>query len=235
LALSNPIWPAATMKNVILALSVLFFTVHTACVRSPFSRPVKYVAYVGFNYLNAAKDSANNYLDSLYIVALETYLQRINAQKDPKPYPYEFRLKTFQCDYKPDTIPLLYANIVKDTNITLVIDNTWGRYIRLAAPIIRDQLPVMSMSADQNRLNFGKNALFLQPNDPQPNYFVQFIDKVLKKKVGRICDRVRLFAAQSFCGKSAKQSFSIRFGVFVATQLHPEPGSTQGFGGRDGA
>jgi hypothetical protein len=170
------------MKNVIFALSVLFFTVQIACVRSPFSRPVKYVAYVGFNYLNAAKDSANNYLDSLYIVALETYLQRLNAQQSPKPYPVEFRLKTYQCDYNPDTIPQLYQSIVQDTNIYLVIDNTWGKYIRLAAPIIRNQLPVMSMSADQNRLDFGENALFLQPNDPQPNYCVQFIDKVLKKK-----------------------------------------------------
>lgn len=170
------------MKNVIFVLSLLFFTVHTACVRSPFSRPVKYVAYIGFNYLNAAKDSANNYLDSLYIVALETYLQRINAQQSPKPYPVEFRLKTYQCDYNADTIPQLYQSIVQDTNIYLVIDNTWGKYIRLAAPIIRNQLPVMSMSADQNRLDFGENALFLQPNDPQPNYCVQFIDKVLKKK-----------------------------------------------------
>jgi len=56
-----------------------------------------------------------------------------------------------------------------------VIDNTWGKYIRNAAPIIRDQLPVIFISADQNRLDFGKNAIFLQPNDPQPNYFVQFL------------------------------------------------------------
>ncbi|MBU6340141.1 MAG: hypothetical protein KGS48_01495 [Bacteroidetes bacterium] len=170
------------MKNLLFALSVLCFTVHTACVRSPFARPVKYVAYLGFNYLNAEKDSANNYLDSLYIAALQTYIQRLNAQKDPKPYPVEFRLKTFQCDYKPDTIPLIYSTIAQDTNIALVIDNTWGRYIRLAAPIIRNQIPVISLSADQNRLDFGDNALFLQPNDPQPNYCVQFINKVLKTK-----------------------------------------------------
>ena len=161
--------------------ALLLLTV-LSCTKTPFSRPVKYVAYVGFNYLNAARDSANNYLDSLYIVSLETYLQRINAHADPAPYPAEYRLKTFQCDYRPDTIPAIYQSIVADTNIALVIDNTWGRYIRRAAPFIRNQVPVMSMSADQNRLDFGENALFLQPNDPQPNYFVQFIDKVLKKK-----------------------------------------------------
>lgn len=170
------------MKNFILALSAALCIAFLACKKTPFSRPVKYVAYVGFNYLNAAKDSANNYLDSLYIVALETYLTRINEHSEPYPYAMEYRLKTFQCDYNPDTIPIIYNSIAADTNIALVIDNTWGRYIRRAAPIICDRIPVMSMSADQNRLNFDKNALFLQPNDPQPNYFVQFIDKVLKKK-----------------------------------------------------
>ena len=170
------------MKYLILACCVLLCVAQTACKRTPFSRPVQYVAYVGFNFLNAEKNSANNYLDSLYIVSLETYLQRINAHEDPAPYPVEYRLKTFQCDYNPDTIPAIYKSIAADTSIALVIDNTWGRYIRNAAPIIRNQVPVMSMSADQNRLDFGKNALFLQPNDPQPNYFVQFIDKVLKKK-----------------------------------------------------
>lgn len=157
------------MKNLILACSLLLFIAQMACRQTPFSRPVKYVAYVGFNFLNAEKNSANNYLDSLYIVALETYLQRINAHNDPAPYPVEYQLKTFQCDYNPDTIPAIYQSIVGDTNIALVIDNTWGRYIRKAAPIIRNQIPVMSMSADQNRLDFGKNAIFLQPNDPQPN------------------------------------------------------------------
>lgn len=170
------------MKNILLALSVLLIAGLSACKKTPFLRPVKYVAYVGFNYLDPEKNKANNYLDSLYIVSLETYLGRINARTEPAPYPVEFRLKTFQCDFKPDTIPALYQAITADTNIALVIDNTWGRYIRFAAPYIRDRLPVMSMSADQNRLDFGKNAIFLQPNDPQPNYFVQFIDKVLKKQ-----------------------------------------------------
>jgi len=179
------------MKNFVLAFLALCLIAPVACKKTPFSRPVKYVAYVGFNYLNAAKDSANNYLDSLYIVALETYLNRINNHSEPQPYPFSYELKTFQCDYNPDTIPQIYESIAADTNIALVIDNTWGRYIRLAAPIIRNRIPVMSMSADQNRLDFGKNALFLQPNDPQPNYFVQFIDKVLhKKSVGFVteCD-----------------------------------------------
>jgi hypothetical protein len=34
------------MKNCLILCSVLLFTVHIACKRASFSRPVKYVAYV---------------------------------------------------------------------------------------------------------------------------------------------------------------------------------------------
>ena len=170
------------MKNIYIAFSLFLLTVCFSCKRGPNSRPVQYVAYVGFNYLDDEKGKGNNYLDSLYIVGLQTYLTRLNERVDPNLYPVEYRLKTYQCDYKADTIPQIYESIAADTSIALVIDNTWGKYIRNAAPIIRDRLPVISISADQNRLDFRKNAIFLQPNDPQPNYFVQFIDKVLKKK-----------------------------------------------------
>ncbi|MBL7828748.1 MAG: hypothetical protein JNJ57_19085 [Saprospiraceae bacterium] len=171
------------MKKILFALLVGTFC-HTfqACQKAPFSRPVKYVAYVGFNFMNAAKDSANNYIDSLYLVALETYLNRLNNHEPNHPYPIELKLKPFQCDFNPDTIPIIYEAIAADTNIALVIDNTWGRYIRKAAPLIKNRIPVISMSADQNRLDFGENALFLQPNDPQPNYFVRFIQQVLKEQ-----------------------------------------------------
>jgi hypothetical protein len=169
------------MHKVVFAFLLLSFAFQFSCNKSPYSRPVQYVAYIGFNYLDPVKSAGNNHTDSLYIVALQTYLDRLNAQTTPQ-YPVEFQLKTYQCDYKPDTIPQIYESITADTNIILVIDNTWGKYIRNAAPIIRDRLPVISISADQNRLDFGKNAIFLQPNDPQPNYFVQFIDKVLEKK-----------------------------------------------------
>ena len=171
----------------ILFLSLMLLLLLQRCSNSGSVRPAKYIAYVGFNYLNTAKDSVNGYADSLYLVALNTYLERINRQENL----FEYRLKAFQCDYKPDTIPAIYREIASDTNIVLVIDNTWGKYIREASSIIRDKIPVISLSADQNRENFGGNAIFLQPNDPQPNYLVQYISEIEKEKsVGFIteCD-----------------------------------------------
>ncbi|MEO6037856.1 MAG: hypothetical protein ABIQ93_05535, partial [Saprospiraceae bacterium] len=122
------------------------------------------------------------YSDSLHIVTLQHYLDRVNGCKEPKPYPVQFRLKAFQCNYQADTIQQLYRSIAADTNIVLVVDNTWGRYIRNAETIIRAGVPVIALSADQNKLDFGDHAIFLAPSDPQPNFLVQFIDTVLTAK-----------------------------------------------------
>ncbi len=166
-----------------LATLALLPLIYYATGLSRLSRPVKYVAYLGFNYLDVAKDSANSYNDSLHIVALQHYLDRINDGESAKLSRVKFQLKTFQCNFREDTIRQLYRSIVADTNIVLVMDNTWGRYIKLADSIIRTTgMPVISLSADQNKRDFGENAVFLAPSDPQPNFLVQFTNSVLKAK-----------------------------------------------------
>ncbi len=148
-------------------------------------RPLRYVAYVGFNYQDTVKARSNNYTDSLHLVALQAYLEQLNERG----YGATYQLKTYQCDFKEDTIQSLYSNIAADTNVALVIDNTWGRHIRHAAEAIKGKLPVIAMSADQNQLDFGNNAVFLDPNDPQPFYLIQFIQKVLEaKKIGFVTE-----------------------------------------------
>lgn len=186
------------MQKIIVALVALAFAAYFACEKPALLRPVKYVAFIGFNYADTARARRNNFADSLHIVALETYLERINASREPR-YPVEYRLKTFQCYFKPDTIPHIYRSITADTNIALVVDNTWGRYIRRADSLIRDRIPVIALVADHNRLDFGNNAVFIQPSDPQPNYLVRYISKVLKaRSVGFVteCDYLlhRLFS-----------------------------------------
>ena len=143
-------------------------------------RPLRYVAYVGFSYQDTAKARSNSYTDSVHLVTLQAYLKELNA----KDYGAEYQLKPYQCNFKEDTIQSLYAAIAADTNVVLVIDNTWGRHIRHAAETIKGRLPVIATNADQNQLDFGHNALFLDPNDPQPFYLIKFIKEVLK--VGRI-------------------------------------------------
>jgi len=177
------------MQKIIFALAALSFFAWIACKKTTFNRPVKYVAFVGFNFEDPEKARRNNYSDSLHILALEEYLGRINAVEEPEPYPVEYRLKVFQCDFEDKNIPLIYNEILADTTIAMVVDNTWGRHIRHARDIIRDKLPVISMTADQNDTLFGNNAIFLEPNDPQPFYLVNFIQKVLKApKVGFISE-----------------------------------------------
>lgn len=169
------------MQKIIFVLGLSFLFSFFSCKNSALdTRPEKVVAFIGFNYNDSAYIKRGNYSDSLHIVALQTYLERINAHDKPKEYPVKFRLEVFLCNFNADTIPGIYRDITADTNIVLVIDNTWGRYIRNADSLIRDRVPVISMVADQNRRDFGKNAIFLQPNDPQPNYLAQYVSKVLR-------------------------------------------------------
>lgn len=185
------------MPKFILAFAIAALSCWYACRQTPFSRPVKYVAYVGFNFEDTTKARRNNFSDSLHILALEEYLQRINTLDDPAPNPFEYRLKVFQCDFKPDTMPKLYREIVADTNIALVLDNTWGRYFRRVDSLVRNRLPVIVLTADYNNLDFGNNAMFLEPNDPQPFYLVNFIRKVLKTpSVGLITENDYLLHQQ---------------------------------------
>lgn len=159
---------------------------HSAAAVGLENRPVRYIAYVGFNYQDSVKAKSNSYTDSLHLIALPALLQKLNE----KDYGVEYRLKTYQCDFKEDTIRSIYSGIAADTNIVMVIDNTWGRHLRHAADIIKDKLPVIATNADQNQLDFGNNAVFLEPNDPQPFYLIQFIKKVLDaKKIGFITEK----------------------------------------------
>jgi len=136
-------------------------------------------------FQNPEKARSNNYTDSLHLVALEAFLAQINA----KNYGAEYQLKPYQCDFKEDTIQKLYSAIAADTNVVLVIDNTWGRHIRHAAETIKGQIPVIATTADQNQLDFGNNAVFLDPNDPQPFYLIKFIQSVLEaKRIGFITE-----------------------------------------------
>ncbi|MFN0216307.1 MAG: hypothetical protein ACKVT2_18765 [Saprospiraceae bacterium] len=158
---------------------------HTTTAIGLSGRPLRYVAYVGFNYQDPIKARSNNYTDSLHLIALEAYLKELNT----KGYSAEYQLRPYQCDFKEDTIRSLYTSIASDTNVVLVIDNTWGRHIQHAAEIIKGRLPVIAITADQNQLDFGKNAIFLEPNDPQPFYLIKFIKAVLKaKRIGFITE-----------------------------------------------
>lgn len=165
------------MRLVILFAAFGAFCAFFACRNiSPATVPVREIAFVGFNYTDTAKARASSWADSLHIAALQAYIDRLNERN----YGVQLRLKAYQCDFKEDTIARLYQDIGNNPATLLVVDNTWGRHIRHAAPFIKDKLPVIALSADQNQLEFGTNAIFLDPNDPQPDYLIKFVKNVLR-------------------------------------------------------
>jgi hypothetical protein len=162
-----------------LAALLLFF-----CKKNLYIKPVRYVAYVGFNHLdnNPASNS-----DQIAIQALEMYLDRLNRNDS---IGCVLKLRIFDCFFDENKIPVIYDSIAADPDIALVVDNSWGKHLKNAREkIVQHQIPVMALNADQNTLDYGNNAVFLDPNDPQALYMVRFIRQVLKaQRVGFILE-----------------------------------------------
>jgi hypothetical protein len=156
------------------------FTFFCACVCLSLAcsgkKQVRYVAYVGFNTTNLDKAKERQYSDPINAAMLDEYLDRLS-----KKHPHtEYRRLTFDCDFDTKKIDSIYQIIEKNPDVALVIDNTWGKHILRARERIRVAgLPVISLTADQNRLDFGQNVLFLSPSDPQPFFQIRYIKHVL--------------------------------------------------------
>lgn len=160
--------------SVLTALLGLLF----ACGRQQPDRPTLTIAYVGFHYYNLEQSKSRDFADQVFVAALQRHLKEIN---DNSAYGAKYRLKVFDCNFREDSIPIIYRAIAADPNIALVLDNTWGKHIKNARAIIQEHnLPVIALSADRNSVNFGP-TLFLEPNDPQPLYLIKFIKDVLRQ------------------------------------------------------
>lgn len=142
-------------------------------------RPVKYIAYVGFDLHDDAASAKRNFVDQLYPAMLQQYLKQFNQDG----YPVRLDTLLFDCPFAEDSIQIqaIYKKIEANPDILMVFDNTWGKHIKHAHPLIRkNKIPVIALSADQNNLDYERNTIFLNPNDPQPMYMVQFIKKALR-------------------------------------------------------
>jgi hypothetical protein len=143
------------------------------------------IAYVGFHTTDLEKSKKRDYSDQLHIAALQHYIDQINAKK----YGVRYVLKTFECEFEEDRIPKIYETIAADPTIALVVDNTWGKHIIKARDIIvKNNLPVLAVSADRNQSDFG-STVFLDPNDPQPLFLLHFIHDIMgQQSVGFITE-----------------------------------------------
>lgn len=156
---------------------VLLFVPHKGNHR----KNVKYVAYMG-RYTNI-KDTIpidkqkKSRFDLLHESVLRKYLEDFNKELTNT----RLELKTFDCNRNPQAGDSIYKNVIApDTNIVLVIDNTWGVDIMASANTIREnKIPVIAINADKNDLDFGPQAMFTGNNDVVPYDLSSFITKAL--------------------------------------------------------
>lgn len=72
------------MKYINIFLLILLAVGQFGCKHVGASRPVKYVAYLGFKF-DGTGEKGGNFSDSIYISALNMYLDRINERRQLRP------------------------------------------------------------------------------------------------------------------------------------------------------
>lgn len=159
-------------------LLFLVFYYFTSCQSSTdATKKIKYVAYIGRFTDSKEPNVDKSKFDKLHEHTLKKYLSELD-------FPYtELQLKTFDCKRDGRISDSIYKEIAKDSNIVFVIDNTWGEHINVCAETIRQlKIPVISINADKNGLDFGSQTIFTGNSDLLPLDVNAFITKVCKNK-----------------------------------------------------
>jgi len=176
------------------------------------NRQKKYIAYIGRYSDHKDTSEANRekkkVFDLMHEVALQEMLKNLSL-----PY-HELELKTFDCKRNWEESQKIYETIAADTNIVMVIDNTWGEQISHCSAIIKNKnIPVISLNADRNGLDFGSNVIFSGNNDHVPYDICAFTTKILKEnKVNFISETdypVHEEYLKAFAQSNLKVNFSL--------------------------
>lgn len=149
---------------------------------SKIKKTKKYIAYIGryTDYKDTLPPDKRKpgKFDMMHEVTLKHYIKNMNLPHT------DLELKTFDCQKNGKNADSIYKNIIaKDKDIIAVIDNTWGQDIReCAATIKENKIPVISINADRNNLDFGSTIIFTGNNDHVPSDLSAFVTKILKTK-----------------------------------------------------
>jgi hypothetical protein len=170
------------LKNKILLRVFIPAIVLTGILYLYFKKPLsevgkktKYIAYIG--RYTPPKNETEPKFDLLHEVSLKEYVSEIKLP-DTK-----LELKAFSCKNDGETSLRIYEEIAKDSNIIAVIDNTWGQHLKFCDKTIKENnIPVISINADRNNLDFGNNVIFTGNNDHVPSDIAAFTTKILKEK-----------------------------------------------------
>ena len=116
--------------------------------------------------------------DKAYTKALQILFDEIE-----KEHHVDIELIDKSNEGKPEKSLELYQELVKDSSVTLVIDNTWGSDLAAVSTLIKSsKLPVIALKGDHNFSDFGANALFIGYEDYYPITLTKFLKNVLKEK-----------------------------------------------------
>ena len=114
--------------------------------------------------------------DKVHEIILKKYLNALNTKLSTT----IFELRSFDNNGDRRKSKRIYETIANDPRYLMVIDNTWGKELEPAAQLIRNRkIPVISLNADKNNVDFYHNVLFLGYGDKAPEKLVAFIKYIL--------------------------------------------------------
>jgi hypothetical protein len=135
----------------------------------------KYIAYIGRYTDHKESNVDKSAFDKLHELSLRKYLSTLDF-KDT-----DLQLKVFDCKRSGAISDSIYEVIAKDTSIVAVIDNTWGEHIsKCVSTIKNNNIPVVSINADKNNLDYGSQVIFTGNGDLLPYDIGAFLNKGIK-------------------------------------------------------
>lgn len=144
-----------------------------------FSGPHKVVAYIG-RFTNISDSipidkQVKRPFDLQHEAIFKKYLEELSETGRTT-----LDLQSFDNHADKRTTDSIYRAIAADTNIILVIDNTWGEHLAQGAEVIRDQhIPVIAINADRGKVAYGPTVMFTGNDDDVPGDIVNLLAKEL--------------------------------------------------------
>jgi hypothetical protein len=168
----------------ILVAIVLAMTGYALWSSGSYDSSTRYIAYIG-RYTNSrdsipVEQQEKGKFDMLHDIVLHDYVRQLDAELPG----IDLKLKTFDNQRDPRVSDSLYRNVIaRDTNIILVIDNTWAAHLQPSAPVIRkNRIPIIAMNADRGDSSFGPAALFTGNDDDVPLDIAAYLTKVMNAR-----------------------------------------------------
>jgi hypothetical protein len=138
----------------------------------------KKIAFIGRYDDLEGKSGSNEWYDQYAFLSMESFVESFNDTSKT----LSFTLEKFNIHHDPELSDSVYQLIAGDEDFLFVLDNSWGHDLAGARQtILTNKIPVISINADKNQLDYGPQAIFLIDYQRDIEFLTTYADKVLER------------------------------------------------------